>query len=193
MHCFLWYTTSKNALASVPIDPVLWIADDGGVPTRHRCPLGVAVAQIQPVRRFVAVALVPELQAGRVARNGVPLSPGLHPLIHADRLDLGTQSFWIGTVTSVERTQYTPSRHGQDVFCFITKARLSEGEPIVVCPGTSEQACGTIYRQEAWERAMESTHFKCPNCSFTPQADAWQPPEIKAADTLADLAQLISG
>ena len=117
--------------------------------------------------------------------------PGLHELRHADRLELRRETFWISTEFSAEETDYDPAKHPPDAFCFLTKARLSEGDPITICPGTPDTACGMVYKRAAWVMAQQSaTAFGCPNCGFTPARAAWTPPVQRRAESWGQLFEL---
>ena len=111
-----------------------------------------------------------------VALNGIPLAEGMHTLRHADRVDAGTQSYWVAARQQVEEATYDAAVHGEDVFCFLTKARLRQGQAIKICPGTHATRCGVIYKSEAWDLAMHTASFaKCPHCGYRPHEAEWQP------------------
>ena len=104
------------------------------------------------------------------------------------------ETFWISVEYSAEESEYDPARHPPDAFCFLTKARLNKGDPIVICPGTPETSCGVIYRQAAWVLAQQSpSSFRCPNCGFAPAQATWAPPARKPAQPLDQLFQLAVG
>jgi hypothetical protein len=124
----------------------------------------------------IAALLVPTGLPGRVARNGVPLPPGAHVLQHADRVDYDGRAYWVAAASEVGAVPYDAAVHGEDVYCFITKSRIRDGEPIVVCPGRPGAECHAIYRQVAWDMALESNvRFRCPRCGFEPAAAEWRP------------------
>lgn len=138
-----------------------------------------------------AVAML--LNRGRraVAVNGVPVPSGMRLLWHADRLDVSGRTFWISAATSVEQGAYDPALHGDDVFCFLTKARLTAGQQITICPGVPGASCGVIYKAEAWEMAMHSANpMKCPNCGFRPGAAEWQPSQPRTRNSIDGLLRL---
>jgi len=140
-------------------------------------PLHVDLPRLIPTRPgsgALAALLVP---AGTgVLRNGVPLPPGSHALFHADALTIQGRRYWVAASVEVAVTQYDPTAHGDNVFCFFTKARLKPGEAIVVCPGRPGAECSVIYKQAAWEMALKANvKFQCPRCGFDPAAGDWQP------------------
>jgi hypothetical protein len=110
---------------------------------------------------------------------------------HGDRLDVGAKTFWVSCERLPDQTEYVPETHGSDVFCFITKARLQENEPITICPGRSGVRCGMIYKRAAWDLALESSTFKCPNCQFDPHAATWEPPAETPTRSLSNLLRLL--
>ena len=140
---------------------------------------GVASPQLIPttaVNRAVAALLVPHQFDRLLMRNGVPLVSGTHVLRHTDRLDYEGRTWWVAARREVGDVPYEAAIHGEDVYCFITKARLQADEVIVVCPGPSGAECGAIYRKAAWEMVQQSNaRFRCPRCGFDPAAADWQP------------------
>ncbi len=149
---------------------------------------GVVVTPIRPADDAIAVALVQPAPGQAVARNGIPLTGGLHPLRHADRLDVGDRTYWLSGQKSVEETAYDPSVHGEDVYCMLTKARLAPGQQIKICPGHEGKECAVIYKANAWDMFMESgTPTKCPNCGYQPGQAEWEPPQPKPRRTLDGL------
>lgn len=155
-------------------------------------PLHVDLPRLIPTRPgsgALAALLVPAGAA--VMRNGVPLPAGSHALFHADALTIQGRRYWVATSVEVAVTQYEPATHGENVFCFFTKARLKPGEAIVVCPGKPGAECSVIYKQAAWEMALKaSVKFQCPRCGFDPAAGDWQPtiPQPAQLPRLFDLA-----
>ena len=140
-------------------------------------PLHVNLPRLIPTRPgsgALAALLVPD--AAGVVRNGVPLPAGAHALFHGDALAVQQQRYWVAAAVEVAVTQYVPTAHGENVFCFFTKARLKPGEAIVVCPGRPGAECSVIYKQAAWELALKAnSKFQCPRCGFDPSAGDWQP------------------
>src|SRR2546427_9752921 len=120
-----------------------------------------------------AVALVSEICDQPISRNGVSLSAGIHLLASKDRMNLGERTFWVSAFASPEETVYDPAVHGEDVFCFRTKARLTRGAAIVICP------CKMIYKASAW-----ATGVACHNCHFDPSQPAWEPPAPRERNSL---------
>jgi hypothetical protein len=136
-----------------------------------------------------ALVVPPDLPCG-VTRNGVPLQPGAHVLHHADRLDHAGRVYWVAAVLVVSAVPYDPAVHGEDQHCFITKSRLRAEELIVVCPGRPGVSCGAIYRQPAWDMALETNaRFRCPRCGFEPAAGEWRP-TLPSPDRLPALLAL---
>jgi hypothetical protein len=116
----------------------------------------------------------------------------LTPLQDRDRLTVGEQLFWLSAECRAEETEYDPARHGRDVFCFMTKARLREREPVTICPGRPGALCGMIYKRAAWEALVEQPGgFCCPNCSFNPLAPPWKPAVPTPRKSLANLTHLL--
>jgi hypothetical protein len=157
-------------------------------------PLHVSLPRLIPTRSgsgALAALLVP---AGTsVVRNGVPLLPGAHALLHADALTVEGRRYWVAAAIEVAVTQYEPATHGENVFCFFTKARLKAGEAIVVCPGRPGTECSVIYKQAAWEMAIKAdVKFQCPRCGFDPTAGDWEPtlPRPTQLPRLFELAAL---
>ncbi|HUG93201.1 MAG TPA: hypothetical protein VML55_20335 [Planctomycetaceae bacterium] len=192
----------------------LWTPDDDGRPGQalvesavvlrqdgsHAAADGNAAAGQAPVvlplagrEGAVAIVLVPEALTGRVARNGVPLPAGAHLAGHADRLEHAGRQFWLAASAGVEHAEFSPGVHGgDDVYCFITKARLRAGDAIVICPGRPGAGCGMISRREAWEMALESSpRFRCGSCGFDPRAAEFTPPAARQRKALADVEALI--
>lgn len=126
--------------------------------------------------------LVPEAALESVTRRGIRLRPGMHPLQHADQLQIGTAVLWISAEAEPDRTTYDPQLHGANVFCARTKARLQPGEAIVVCPGTPSASCGWIYKASAW-----TPQLVCPRCGFDPQHAPWEPPRRPTTEPSHDL------
>jgi hypothetical protein len=174
--------------------PLSLVAHGNGriVPGVEQATDSVTVLPVEPLRQVVGVALVPGQATDQVVCNGLPLVPGLHELRHADRLDVRHQTFWISTEFSAEETEYDPSAHPPEAFCFLTKARLAQGDPIAICPGTPDTPCGMIYKQAAWVMAQQSgAAFGCPNCGFSPARAAWAPPVQRRAESLDQLLELV--
>jgi hypothetical protein len=138
----------------------------------------------------LAALLVPEGLSERVVRNGVPLPPGAHLLQHTDRIDYAGQALWVAAASEAREVPYAAAAHGSDVYCFVTKVRLQEGETIVVCPGRPGTECAAMYRKAAWEMALAANaRFRCPRCGFEPEAGQWRP-ELPRASRLPQLFAL---
>ena len=196
---FLWHNVDgdpRRVDASAP----LWLVNgDGSCRPTNEAGEGearegaVMIAPIRPLRQAVAAALVPDAAAGNISRDGIPLAAGLHELPHGARLDVAEATFWISSESAHEETEYQPERHGQDVFCFITKARLSAGDAITICPGMPAKSCGVIYKRAAWEMALQSPRpWRCPSCHYNPKQAQWQPPRQEPRKTLDDLMAIVS-
>lgn len=149
------------------------------------------VPRLIPVRSgrgAVAALLVPG--GVLVRRNGVPLPPGAHAVLHADCVQTDDARYWVAAATEIAVSQYEPALHGEGVYCFFTKARLKPGEAIVVCPGRPGAECSVIYKQAAWQMAIQAdVQFQCPRCGFDPAAGDWQP-ELPAPSQLPRLLKL---
>ena len=88
---------------------------------------------------------------------------------------------------------YDPAKHGEDVRCIVSHARLSPGQPIAVCPGTAQTECGVIYLRESWQLIQQGeAPVKCPNCRFERPHSQWRPPPAQVANRLAGLLALLS-
>jgi hypothetical protein len=135
----------------------------------------------------IGVLLVRDETAESVSVNGIPVPSGLHLLRHADRLDVADRVYWVSAAPRVEEAAYDPAVHGPDVFCYLTKARLHPAQRIKICPGLPGQACGAIYKAEAWEMAMQSEPpMPCASCGYHTRRAEWQPPSVRVQISLAD-------
>jgi hypothetical protein len=167
----LWFTTDNEldgrrvtAATLLPND-----ADDAAIDKPRVIPVAAGQSAI-------AVLLVPTALADRMTSNGVPLAAGMHLLRHTDRLEYAGRVYWVAASAEICEVPYDAAVHGDDLYCFLTKARLRAGEPIVVCPGRPGVACDAKYRKAAWEMAQATnTRFKCPRCGFEPGAGEWRP------------------
>ncbi len=190
MNITVWqHDHATDSRSQIAINTPLWI-NRAGSPAAERLSDAVMLAAIAPLGDVVAVALIPETLDRVVRHNRIPAMSGTLTLRHADRLDIAAHSFWIAVGTEAEFTQYSASEHNADVYCFLTKARLREGEPIAVCPGTPVKSCGTIYKLSAWEAMFAQREFRCANCNFDPQEPAWRPPPprpVKRLDAIFEL------
>lgn len=152
----------------------------------------VVVAPTAARNQAIAVAIVPEQFPGLVTCGGIPVGAGVHPLRHGEQLTIDGVFRWLSSEAAVQYAHYDPASHGQDVYCFITKARLSAGQLIAICPGSADKTCGVIYKREAWEMAQQgASPMKCPNCGFDPKAAPWSPPQPQTSGTLQQLLTMI--
>lgn len=185
---------------------VLWSANNGQHPSRQLAmsavlfsaqgvspleddrPLGNTDALlVSPVRRTgdaLGIVLVPGGLKQPARRNGISLPCGLHVLRHADRLELSNECLWVSAAGSAEKTTYDPAIHGQDVFCLRSKARLTLGDRIVICPGREGAECGAVYKVTAWNIGAP-----CHQCGFDPGAPQWKPPQSSQRSSLDALLQ----
>ena len=134
----------------------------------------------------IAVLLVPK-GGGAISLNGIPLQRAAYVVQHADRIDVDGKTFWVAASSDIEIAHYDPAVHGDDIFCFVTKARLQPDEEIVLCPG-----CGIICRRAAWDMVLEADpKFRCPGCRFDPFAGDWVPtlPRVSSIDRIMELAR----
>jgi hypothetical protein len=131
------------------------------------------------------VALVPDATTGRVHLNGARLGPDLHVLRHADRVALEGRAVWFAIAATPDEVLYDPETHGDPVFCHRTKARLKEGDPMVICRGTPEADCGMMFTAAAW-----SAGIPCHSCGAQPGDSGWMPPPTEHRGSLAELLGL---
>jgi len=150
---------------------------------------------IAPVRRYegaVAALLVPDDLRGRVVHNGMPAEGGLLPLRHADHVQIDDWSIWTAGEFIPEETAYSPTTHDQEARCFITKARLRDGELITICPGQAGKPCGMVYKRAAWTTVVAAAaKFRCPNCGYDPKAGVWSPTPATPRPTLDHVFELL--
>ena len=110
----LW--TEDGALQSQPvaIDDMIYVRDDGSLNDDDSGTQGSAVI-IQPIAPHdgvVAVAYVVRTTTQRpVAVNGAVQRAGLHPLRHADRLDIAGRRFWISAESAAGAHAVLTGRH----------------------------------------------------------------------------------
>jgi hypothetical protein len=146
------------------------------------------IAPLTTNRDAIAALVVPVSCANRVLVNKVSLTAGLYTIQDKDRLEFEQHAFYISAECVAEETVYNPTVHSHDIFCFMTKARLREGEEITICPGQAGSACGMMFKRAAWNALVEQQDgFRCPNCSFDPKAPAWEPHIPAPRRTLAHL------
>lgn len=194
MKRLLWSITGAERSRCDLDRPLSFMTDENGriMPSVEQDADSVMIMPVEPLRQVVGVVLVPGQAVDQVACNGISLAPGLHELHHTDRLEVDHKTFWISTEFSAEETEYDPSKHPPEAFCFLTKARLTKGDPIAICPGTPDTPCGMIYKHAAWVMAQQSgTAFGCPNCGYNPARAAWTPPVRRRAGSLDQLFERI--
>lgn len=172
----VWHRGEDGQLAALVADHPIWFAHHAPVPSEQPQENAVAVHAVSSPSGVIGAALVPDDLDSSAALNGVPLRAGLHVLRHTDRLDLNEHSVWFAAQSTCESTTYDPEVHGENVFCYLTKARLETGQAIVVCPAAPGKTCNAIYKQRSWELAMKSTTMrKCANCGYRPDDAEWKP------------------
>lgn len=146
----------------------VWLADDGEF---SLVPGPRTAAAVHALRRGSAVGVLIVGEHARVEKNGVACGPGLHAVGHGDRLTIARTSVWVSADVTPVAQAYDPPVHGDDQFCQRTKSRLTPGESIVVCPGTTQRACDSRYKAAAWALGL-----RCHVCGHDPKAPRWCPP-----------------
>lgn len=183
----VWQSGSDGAVPHAVTDTVE-LARGGGLRGADELDgAGVVLSPITPLLGAVAAMLVrdaPETTAWEACGpliNGTRPTAGLQLLRHADRLEWGGETYWVSAHAEVEDTVFDPAVHGEDQDCFLTKAPLTAGTRIKICPGVPGVLCGVIYKAEAWDLAMQPGNaIRCPNCGYGPDDATWQPPPAKA-------------
>ena len=187
----IWYLDGQSRPQRQDTDQTLWVSRRSATPHAEHQPESVVIHPLASSfdrGGIVGVALVPPELDRRVALNGALLPSGLSILRHADRLDIRPQTIWIASHGTAEPATYDPELHGDNQFCFLSKARLHAGQPIVVCPGVPGRRCSVLYQQQAWELAMQSpSRMHCANCGFRPDLAEWRPPEIPERRTIDEI------
>ena len=174
----IWHEPRTGEIASDEITQPAWLAESSPLTRAHPDESAVAIWPIRPRATLIGVVVVPPDLELRIALNGSPLISGMHALRHADRLSNNGHEIWIAASAAIETALYDPAVHGEDVFCFLTKARLEVGEEIVRCPGFQGNTCNVIYKKASWDMAMQSaSNMHCPNCGFRTGESDWQPPQ----------------
>ena len=190
MHTTCWFLAGHE-LQSVHLFDARWLEETGRL-SHSATADAPMIAPLHAGRDAIAAVLVPLSCVNCVSVNKLSLTAGLFALQDRDHLQFHNHSFWVSAACVAEETEYDAARHGPDVFCFMTKARLREGEAVTVCPGRPAAACGTIFKRAAWNAFVEQPGgFRCPNCSFDPHAPAWQPPLPVPRRSLAHLIQFM--
>jgi hypothetical protein len=202
---------SRNGVTSVATRPTA--VSQPGRPDQPKLPR-VVLTPVGPSSAALAVLLVADPEGGNLSRgdplsgdplsargalpldspsiNGIRISAGMHLLRHADRIEVTGLTYWISGELEVEATTYDPATHGEDVDCFLTKAPLSPGQLIKLCPGIPGVPCKLIYKAEAWDLAMRPGNgISCPNCGFTPDSAGWQPPPLQPKRNFDALRSLL--
>ena len=184
----IWYRNSAGAMSKIDFSNPVWFRDTAHILNPQHLELAIGIRPIVPRAAFIGVVIVPPELDACVALNGTLLRSGINGLRHADRLEINGHSIWVAAVRSVEPCAYDAAVHGADVFCILTKARLSPGESIVLCPGSGGKACNVIYKKDAWDMAMQaSSRLRCPNCQFRPDDADWQPPNREPKKRIHEL------
>lgn len=189
----IWLRQDSAGLQSQQVTSPVWLGSAGLVQAGYLEAPSNSVL-LQPANHVGAVGLLMfSCDSTHVLLNGLPIAVGAHAVRHGDRIDVGDQTFWVSVDSHAEEVGYDPAIHGDDVFCFLTKARIVAGQMIKICPGTPGTSCGVIYKSDAWDMAFRSdTPMKCPNCGNSSERGRWQPPEQKTKRSLDGIFQLIN-
>lgn len=150
----------------------------------------VIAMPIGPIAGAICAILVPDGMAGTVWKDRLPLRGGLYLLGPGTELKVRDQLYWIAADTTPEQTSYEPGTHGEDLCCHLTRAPLSPGEAIVVCPGLPGVACGLLYRATAWRTAVESG-LACPACGYRQRDEEVSPRAPARDDRLSSLLHML--
>lgn len=146
------------------------------------------LAETRDTPGMVGALLVPDALHGVVRSDGVPLRSGLHLVRHGGELTVGSQTLWVAESRAADEVLYDPLVHGDGVSCYLTHSPFVDGEPIVVCPGTSASECGRLFRAPAWQTALgPGSRLSCPNCGFRPVSNEWTPPSANEETRLQAL------
>ena len=140
----------------------------------------------KPTGSTCGVALVPDASTGQVLLNGVRIGPGMHVLHHADRVALEGQTVWFAIAAAPDEVLYDPEIHGHPVYCHRTKARLEEGDPMVICHGTPKAECGMMFTAAGWNAGIP-----CHSCGARPGDPGWTPPASERRGSLIELFELV--
>ena len=188
-----WFMDDRGELTRIVLQKTAWIDGTQPILREKTQKDAFAVRPIHPCAGYLAVAVVPDNLDGNAEINGMPLQAGTHSLRHADRLEMGGNSYWIAANSIIEAISYDPAVQGADQFCFITKAPLVPHQEIVICPGTPGHSCGQIYSKSSWERVMQSpSRMRCGRCGFHPAAASWRPPEIRTTRNIDEILSSIA-
>jgi hypothetical protein len=188
----IWTTGADHAPLPTRTQAAVWLSHaslDRGEPSPSSPPHdSVMLLPTGPSGRTCGVALVPDESKASVLLNGVRLRPGMHVLHHADRVSLNGRAAWFAIAAAPDEVLYKPQLHGDAVFCHRTKARLTAGDPMVICGGTPEASCGMMFTAVAWE-----ARIPCHSCGALPGAPRWQPPPSEDRGSLTELLELADG
>lgn len=187
----LWFCRVGGEISPLPFARPIEVSTKGEIRANARGedpePADVLMVRLDGGNGACAAVLVPSKHDRPVRLNRVGLPAGMHLLAHGDRLDAGGRIFWVSLRAVAEETVYDPGVHGEDCFCFRSKARLEAGDAIVICPGTPEMPCDMIFKASAWKRASASkAGVRCHNCRFDPSAPAWKPAAPKEGRSVLD-------
>lgn len=171
----LWGIGPDDVPRAVRCHLPLWISASGSLPAgRETVAPGadsVLLVPIEPSGRTCGLVLIPDGFKGLALLDGARLTAGLHAAGHASELIVNGRRVWLSLVPTADETTYDPALHGEAVHCARTRARITEGERIVVCAGTPEQACGLVYAENAW-----ALRIPCSGCGAPSPAVRWAPP-----------------
>ena len=120
----IWCRNHADDITSTDVSRTLWISESSPIPSGRPVGLSAGIRPVVPRAAFIGVVMVPPELEERISLNGRPLWSGMHGLRHADRLDINGHEIWVAASASIEASAYDPAVHGEDVFCFLTKARL---------------------------------------------------------------------
>ena len=193
----LWHLVADEPVRSEAVDALVLRAGgarawESSMPAEG--PVLIPVVERDGVDGVIAALVIPWGRGAAAwnepAVNGVRVLAGMHLVRHADRIEVGDDVFWVAAASVPREERYDPSVHGEDLFCFRTKARFAPGDPLVVCPGAPDKACGMMVAKRAWDIGLA-----CHGCGWDPSAPEWQPPrwararQVSAADRLLELAR----
>ncbi len=187
----IWTSGSDDTPSPTRTRTAVWLRQTGLDSSANPSPQPesdfVMLLPTKPKGRTCGVALVPDACTGRVLLNGVRLRPGMHVLRHADRVALDGRAVWLAIVAAPDEVLFDPEVHGDPVYCHRTKARLKEGDAMVICRGTPEVDCGMMFTAAAWGAGIP-----CHSCGAQPEDPGWTPPPSERAGSLAELLALVA-
>ncbi len=186
----IWTTGPDDSPPPTRTRTAVWLSHAGLDPARDPSsrpePDSTMLLPTEPSGSSCGVALVPDASTGRVLLNGVRLGPGMHVLRHADRVALDGRAVWFAIAVAPDEVLYDPEVHGHPVYCHRTKARLTEGDPMVICRGTPKADCGMMFTAAAW-----SAGIPCHSCGALPGEPGWTPPPSERRGSLIELLELV--